>query len=1057
MKQTTPFAKLVLLLALVGALALAGCGGDDGLSAADQARIDQAEADKLAAEQQAERDRMAAEQAERDRLAAEQAEQDRRGRIEAARQDIAAAATAEAAQAAYDAVEDDANATEAAALMQAVQDRTAALATMDRAAMQMSALMTAAGSVDVTAFDLTTAAGIAAAQAAIDELKMALDNAADVSDADKAMYQRQLDAASVPVMTAQASMDRMAGIAAARQDIATAETAEEARAAYNAALADATATEAIGLQTALNTRITELETMARADAQKMALMTAAGMIDTSDLTTQDAIDAANTAIAGLKGALAAAADVSEADKATYQARVTASETTVMTAQSALDHAAQTIVLTNAVNTLQGIDLSSLTTQAAIDAAEGAIADLQTALDAATELSAAEKSAAMIELSAAGRIVLAAQGRFDVDSQVMALKDARGNLADIDLDALMTQAQIDAANRAIDALELALEAATDLTDAQKLDANLDLRSARRMVASAKIALDGNIKGQTDALKMAGSALGEIDLSDLSDQAKINAANTAIAALKKALDEATHVSEADKSMYQSQLETAAGTVRTAQTGMDETGRVTVQRTAITNAITMATKAVGAVDNTATDAEVKTADDAIAALQKAIDDAVDLPPGDTDVATAQGALTSLTDVLGTAKKSRMTAMEEADKIANQGMAVTAAKLYEGIDVPGGTGAETRTGAYNAGDDAIAVTIGTADAVELSEDKNTPVAANHGWEGKRYTRTSPASAGTYEAIVYSNVEDPEMGRKFGSAAAATAEDREFEYQLTNGALAIDTSTTAVQGRVTLDIDDRSAGTESFELPDNRVRITVSGSYHGVPGTYQCTPADGGTCSATVVAEGFTLAGANSDGWLFTPSDSNARVMDMEDIAYASYGWWLHKAANDGDFTASVFVDYKGTEVAVDIANLLGGTARYNGGAAGKYALRSSTGGTNDAGHFTAKARLDADFEDDMIEGTLYEFKGADGQTRDWSVELMKQGFSNTGVILGDDGTGTVGTDEKMTKWTIGETAADAAGRWSGDFRDEGTDGVPEVVTGTFYSEYSAAGKMVGAFGANK
>ena len=31
MKQTTLFAKLVLLLALVGALALAGCGGDDGL------------------------------------------------------------------------------------------------------------------------------------------------------------------------------------------------------------------------------------------------------------------------------------------------------------------------------------------------------------------------------------------------------------------------------------------------------------------------------------------------------------------------------------------------------------------------------------------------------------------------------------------------------------------------------------------------------------------------------------------------------------------------------------------------------------------------------------------------------------------------------------------------------------------------------------------------------------------------------------------------------------------------------------------------------------------
>ena len=53
----------------------------------------------------------------------------------------------------------------------------------------------------------------------------------------------------------------------------------------------------------------------------MALMTAAGNVDTSDLMTAEDIDAAKTAIYALKMALAAAVDVSDADKAMYQATV----------------------------------------------------------------------------------------------------------------------------------------------------------------------------------------------------------------------------------------------------------------------------------------------------------------------------------------------------------------------------------------------------------------------------------------------------------------------------------------------------------------------------------------------------------------------------------------------------------------------------------------------------------------------------------------------------------------------------------------------------------------
>ena len=94
---------------------------------------------------------------------------------------------------------------------------------------------------------------------------------------------------------------------------------------------------------------------------------------------------------------------------------------------------------------------------------------------------------------------------------------------------------------------------------------------------------------------------------------------------------------------------------------------------------------------------------------------------------------------------------------------------------------------------------------------------------------------------------------------------------------------------------------------------------------------------------------------------MSRQDGDYASYGWWIHKAANDGAFTASAFVDEKGTVAPATGLNALNGMATYMGGAAGKYALASSTGGTNDAGHFTARATLEADFNANTDRGECY------------------------------------------------------------------------------------------------
>ena len=406
----------------------------------------------------------------------------------------------------------------------------------------------------------------------------------------------------------------------------------------------------------------------------------------------------------------------------------------------------------------------------------------------------------------------------------------------------------------------------------------------------------------------------------------------------------------------------------------------------------------------------------------------PADGNLSTS---ITDLQNELNRLKNEQTTA-------DNKAMVATAAKLYAGIGaqtagvtatVAAGTAlaADQRGAAYNdAGvpstitpatlaDTRIMVGIGTADVVTLSEDKKTMVADNHGWAGKRYA--DAPGGDMVEAMVYSNIEAPMMGAKFST---------EYTANLTGKVLAATiVEAPANSGRVASSSFDQASGIKRFPLPDPNpsgvTKITRSGSFHGVSGTYSCTPG-AAVCAARVAAKGFELGTvpsatdatwtAGSGQWTFIADNVDAKVMGAPDAAYASYGWWIHKNATGSKFTASAFVDFKGTATTVNMANLQG-TATYVGGAAGKYALSSSTGGTNDAGHFTAKATLEADFGDDTISGTIDNFMGADGMARDWSVDLKEAAIADAGPI-------TRAADDD-TVWTIGGTAAAASGEWSG------------------------------------
>ena len=862
-------------------------------------------------------------------------------------------------------------------------------------------------------------------------------------------------------------------------EIAAATTAAAAQAAYDAVKGDVTAAEGDRLQAAVDARIAALAMMDRAAAQKMAIMTAVGNIDTSDLSTQAAIDAAETAIAALKAALAAATDVSDADKAMYQGQVTAAETAVASAQSALDHAAQTTVLTNAVTALQGIDLSDLSTQEKIDAAQAAVDTLRAALAAATELSAAEKTAAMTELATASRTVMAAQGSLDIEGQKMALATAVDDLDAIDLDALMTQAQIDAAEAAIIALDMALAAATDLTDAEKLDATVDVTLAKRKVMDAKETLASNIGDQREALKTAGMALGELDLDDLDTAEKIAAANEAVEALKMALAAATHLSDADKAMYQTQLDTATETVRTAQTGMDRGERKMAQRTAIMKAVTMARTAVNGVTNMSTDSEVSAADQAITDLEAAIAGAADLPEGDTDVAMAEGTLATLKAQLATAKTARTAYLADKDKADKAAMTKLGKALHAAL--AGNATADTTaldniedftttTGLQTAGlvidaaagagalPDAINPPGATLKAVEGS------ASALGSWNGMDYLHTMGTGADKYNANgarVYTN-KGPGKRVSFTKAytlvsgqTGATAGDN--GYLGSNGTTVLDVSVGAADlAKVKADLFTHS-GTQTHAVPDRSNALYVRGTYDGAPGEFRCTTG----CSSTNNGSGAPSALGGT--WHFKP-DTGAMVHQPDDT-YLYYGWWVSKAKDGGPTAASAFtgiVQPTDTPLAAAIAgSTLTGSATYEGHAAGKYAINNVLDGTGHGGHFAADAELMATFGSGAtagMTGTIDNFRLNDGsEDPGWSVSLALGAWAADGAI-------TAPTDAP-TVWSINGNKAPASGTWSGQMYDEmpgnAPDGdgsnIPTTVTGTFYSEFSTIGRMVGAFGADK
>ncbi len=575
-------------------------------------------------------------------------------------------------------------------------------------------------------------------------------------------------------------------------------------------------------------------------------------------------------------------------------------------------------------------------------------------------------------------------------------------------------------------------------------------------------------QADQKQALMTAADMVDTSDLSTAEAIAAANTAIVALQAALDAADDVSDADKAIYQSQLDTAGEAVRMAQTGLDTAGRMMAQRTDISNAVTAARSAVNMVDDDATDAQVTAADNAVAALKAAIGGAEDLPEGDADVASAQGTLDTLGGQLSSAKKSRMVAIDLAIDKKNmadmKAMADTGKAMYAalaGTDTANTTALDNATVALGATDLTVTAAAGAgAHATGVTP----PVAilkagdsagALGSWNGMNYAHTDAGTKVMNAAVVYTN---KGSGKTVSFADAGhiiiTADGPNKGY-----VEVIDENLTYVMATAFA-----HSGTQNHPIPDESNAFYTRGTYDGAPGRYRCT----GTCSSANDDKGSPseLGGT----WHFKPDAGANAMAHQPDANYLYYGWWVSKDKDGMPTAASAFTGIGGMIDALtdDPESAVTGSATYAGHAAGKFAMNNPVDGTGDGGHFTADATLTAKFgtndapNNGGVSGTIDNFMAND-KSVPWSVTLNRAQWGTNGAFTST--ADTTNTTAEGTVWSIDGNKAAESGTWSGQMYDEKPgnapvgDGsnIPTSVTGTFYSEFSTIGRMVGAFGAEK
>jgi len=228
----------------------------------------------------------------------------------------------------------------------------------------------------------------------------------------------------------------------------------------------------------------------------------------------------------------------------------------------------------------------------------------------------------------------------------------------------------------------------------------------------------------------------------------------------------------------------------------------------------------------------------------------------------------------------------------------------------------------------------------------------------------------------------------------------------------------------------------------TVTGTFLGVSGTFECFANDGFKCTSQSKGDaGFAL----SASWRFKPDDPKAKV---EGPTLVEWGWWV----DDIEDVESAQAGYRAVDSATDTSkdrdiSGLSSTATYTGTALGKYAVVDKD--SSDSGHFTATAKLTADFDDDMLTGTIDAFKDADNGDLGWTVELESEMSSTIASVAASN-------DDNSVVWTRDGDDVTTENGWLATAYGGSSSTAPGHIIGEFEADHFNA-KMIGAFGTEK
>ena len=231
-----------------------------------------------------------------------------------------------------------------------------------------------------------------------------------------------------------------------------------------------------------------------------------------------------------------------------------------------------------------------------------------------------------------------------------------------------------------------------------------------------------------------------------------------------------------------------------------------------------------------------------------------------------------------------------------------------------------------------------------------------------------------------------------------------------------------------------------------VNGSYDGASGYFVCEPAPADQkCSVKRLGNRYLV---DNGTWTFYVRGT--ATVSQDDQSWMYFGWWKREQLSDGvlsyaSFSGGVNSAMRSADTDNEFDDLTG-SATYRGPAVGQYAIYQPAGSDSGTGSFRASAVLSANFDTNMLSGTVASFSNDSS----WSLTLNEEAMTGANVAESDDATVT---------WEIGDATSRQSGSWTAEFFSESpyAGQTPDGVAGTFDAQFDSVGRLIGAFGARK